>query len=563
MKLTIAKLGLAACGLALCLLNPLSVKGQEYPFFKNGDGRVTFLRDANPGGNYLQEECPVKLGDKTALLDIPTFKIQGQLWDLVGELVQVYYGKYALGNRLVIPVSAAQIMVLSEMTNVPGGVAYIEIRRTPNGASQATLTEPEVGSNLDKEKQKHYELVVSSDLFDQIAITSEFGMEIVFRNSPGNGCVVRRAYPGILGKTGEWGWDVPGSPDWSEAFYGQNHDAATNSWLHLKTEPNYSVEAKVTDLAISLGGFMTALRAVNPDAAAKLDAAMNGGKVLTARPEQGLAAMREAAHNVANALDTGKPLPEDVRKSAAQAVEQARTDSPKMKEMAERLDKVLKLGGDVNSLGMKFVNVPGTSVKFCIWDVRVQDYRAYAEANAGADASWKNPGFAQGDTHPVVKVSWNDAKAFCDWLSRKEGKTYRLPTDAEWSVAVGLQGESGSSPAEKDGKIEGVYPWGAQWPPPNGAGNYAAGLGVDNFANTSPVGSFAANQFGLYDMGGNVWQWCEDWYDSDQRYRVLRGASWYYIDPGRLLSSCRGINTPGDRYSFIGFRVVLGGASSR
>jgi hypothetical protein len=229
----------------------------------------------------------------------------------------------------------------------------------------------------------------------------------------------------------------------------------------------------------------------------------------------------------------------------------------------------------VNSLGMKFVAVPGTEVMFCIWDVRVQDYRAYADANSGVDEKWKVPGFTQSDIHPVVNVNWNDAKAFCAWLSRKEGKTYRLPTDAEWSVAVGLGEESGGTPKEKDAKIKGLYPWATQWPPPSGAGNYrdvtcerklvygsrnTEGYD-DGYAETSPVGSFAANQFGLYDMGGNVLQWCEDWYDGEQKNRVTRSGSWHNLDPAWLLSSYRSGPTPDARLSTDGFRVVLVGGN--
>ena len=224
-----------------------------------------------------------------------------------------------------------------------------------------------------------------------------------------------------------------------------------------------------------------------------------------------------------------------------------------------------------NTLGMKFVPVKGTEVAFCIWETRVKDYAAFAAANAGVVESWKKPfgdKFKQADTHPVVNVSWEDANAFCEWLTKKElaegkikqGQKYRLPTDAEWSVAVGLGKEKGNTPKEKDRGIKGVYPWGKEWPPPKGVGNYDEYLNVDNYEYTSPVGSFAANKLGLHDMGGNVLEWCEDWYDPEEKAnRVLRGASWSFVNPVGLLSSCRHYYTPGQRWSNFGFRCVLVG----
>ena len=225
-----------------------------------------------------------------------------------------------------------------------------------------------------------------------------------------------------------------------------------------------------------------------------------------------------------------------------------------------------------NTLGMKFVPVKGTDVQFCIWETRVKDYAAYAAANAGVNARWKKPfgdRFKQADTHPVVNVNWNDANAFCAWLTKRElaegkikaGQKYRLPTDAEWSVAVGLGQEKGSSPNEKSRGIKDVYPWGKEWPPPVGAGNYHKILKVDNFEYTSPVGSFAVNKLGLHDMGGNVWEWCEDKYSPTSTYRVLRGASWIIGSPAYLLSSYRFYPTPDIRDVNIGFRCVLVGGS--
>jgi len=257
-----------------------------------------------------------------------------------------------------------------------------------------------------------------------------------------------------------------------------------------------------------------------------------------------------------------------------------------------------------NSLGMKFVPVKDTGVLFCIWDTRVQDFAAFVKAtdydttegmySTHADGqrargnTWEAPGFKQGPTHPVCGVSWEDARAFCKWLTKKERaegrltaeQQYRMPTDAEWSVAVGLGPEKGDTPGQKSGEIKGVYPWGTQWPPPKGAGNYAgeeargdlpAGWNViegynDGYPRTSPVGSFRANQFGLYDMGGNLWQWCEDLYNPGEDGHVLRGASWGNADPGSLLSSFRGGDHPPWRYDDgHGFRCVLvvGASSSR
>ena len=222
----------------------------------------------------------------------------------------------------------------------------------------------------------------------------------------------------------------------------------------------------------------------------------------------------------------------------------------------------------VNTLGMPFVPVKGTDVQFCIWETRVKDYAAYAAANAGVVESWKKPfgdKFKQTDTHPVVKVSWHDANAFCAWLTKKElaegkikaGQKYRLPTDAEWSVAVGLGKEEGNTPEEKQMGIKDVYPWGKELPPPVEAGNYNKSLKVDKFEYTAPVGSFAANKLGLHDMGGNVWEWCEDKYSPTSTRRVLRGASWGIFYRDYLLSSYRYGGAPADRDYDVGFRCVL------
>jgi formylglycine-generating enzyme required for sulfatase activity len=194
----------------------------------------------------------------------------------------------------------------------------------------------------------------------------------------------------------------------------------------------------------------------------------------------------------------------------------------------------------------------------------VQDYAAFVKET---QRDWPEVDFAQGPTHPAVNVSWEDAHAFCAWLTFREFGTskvgapvrYRLPIDYEWSCAVGLGRleKVAGTPAAKSGKVKDVYPWGTQWPPPKGAGNYLPSVGVDNFEKTSPVGSFAANAYGLYDMGGNVWQWCEDRWKKDD-FRALRGGSWFNFDAPSLLSSARINRDKTERYDeTCGFRCVL------
>lgn len=253
-----------------------------------------------------------------------------------------------------------------------------------------------------------------------------------------------------------------------------------------------------------------------------------------------------------------------------------------------------------NSLGMIF-SVTKSNVWFCIWETRVRDYQVFAEANKRFDNTaemwvlrntgwaclpgfnWRNPGFQQTENHPVVGVSWDDAKAFCEWLTLKErreglihsNQTYRLPKDIEWSLANGF----------------GMYPWGDQWPPGKTAGNFAGREArdqdwpetnqvmegwVDAFPRTAPVGSYQANWYGLYDLAGNVNEWCEDWYNKDLNWtslrnkyphlnndfggfqmRVVRGGSWCSIARESLYTLCRDAGTPDLRYSHTGFRCVL------
>jgi serine/threonine protein kinase len=217
-----------------------------------------------------------------------------------------------------------------------------------------------------------------------------------------------------------------------------------------------------------------------------------------------------------------------------------------------------------NSLGMKFV--PLGDIQISVWETRVQDYEAFCRATG---RHYEPLDFHQTATDPAVKVNWFDAMAFCKWLTEKEHdenliedrQAYRLPTDLEWSMAVGLVNESGATPEIRDGKIKNEFPWGKQWPPPNGAGNYTAARAGRRGA-TMPVGSFKPNSLGLYDLGGNVWEWCLDTYKggssaTSRDWGVLRGGSWATSNRLEMQSSYRNVVDRNDRDVIYGFRCVL------
>jgi formylglycine-generating enzyme required for sulfatase activity len=186
-------------------------------------------------------------------------------------------------------------------------------------------------------------------------------------------------------------------------------------------------------------------------------------------------------------------------------------------------------------------------------------YEMFAPSHSAKRAPWAN------EKHPVIYVSWNDALAFCQWLSRREGRTYRLPTEAEWEFSA--RGEDGR-----------IFPWGS-WSAVGHFANFADARTSfpwrdpaidDGFAETAPVGSFprGASPFGIEDLSGNAYEWCMDSYEpykgklianphtaENGRQRVYRGGSWK-SRMSSLRATARAFNEPGYLGNDVGFRVV-------
>lgn len=210
-----------------------------------------------------------------------------------------------------------------------------------------------------------------------------------------------------------------------------------------------------------------------------------------------------------------------------------------------------EMGGEGNDDGKPIHSVSVSDFSICKYEVTVEQYRAFCEVTGRYMP--ESPSWGWNDKHPIVNVNYDDATAYCNWLSEKTGKDYRLPTEAEWEYAArgGKRGNKTSYSGSDD--LDEV-------------GWYADNSGGQVFT----VGRKRPNELGLYDMTGNVWEQCKDWYDSDYyksspssnpkgpsggSYRVLRGGSWYHNSTNCRVAY-RFIFTPGYRNFNIGFRVV-------
>lgn len=182
------------------------------------------------------------------------------------------------------------------------------------------------------------------------------------------------------------------------------------------------------------------------------------------------------------------------------------------------------------------------------------------------DNYWGNTGFPQTNQDPVVCVTWNDAYNYIQWLNKKDGRNYRLLTEAEWEYAA------------RSGGKEYRYSWGNGKPSGNVADESArevfSDLEVwegyrDGYAFTAPVGSFSPNDLGIYDMSGNAYEWVADWYEKDYYAhspknnpaggktgvkKMIRGGAWDLL-PDTARTSNRYWNEPSGRAVCIGFRL--------
>jgi eukaryotic-like serine/threonine-protein kinase len=228
---------------------------------------------------------------------------------------------------------------------------------------------------------------------------------------------------------------------------------------------------------------------------------------------------------------------------------------------------------------LKFIPL-GPDLMVSIWETRVMDYDRFVKETKRLPP--RAPDFKQEPNHPVVNVSRKDAQEFCEWLTQRERAEeyiaethlYRLPTDLEWSLMAGLKEEPGISPSVRDTHKSRFYPWGVALPSKNVVGNFAnfskslipGGFTAktifdyeDGYAYTAPVGSFAPNALGIFDLSGNVQEWVEDDYSKlgQGTLGVLRGGGWNTYQSDNLLTGWRNPVPVTYQDDMYGFRVVL------
>ena len=212
-------------------------------------------------------------------------------------------------------------------------------------------------------------------------------------------------------------------------------------------------------------------------------------------------------------------------------------------------DLTVKIGDDME---MRFVLVQPMNLLVGKYEVTNGQYRKFKPQH---DSGEHNGRTLNGKNQPVVNVSWNDAVAFCAWMSKQHGEIdgkkykFRLPTEKEWITFAACGQEL-------------VYPWGNEWPPPAtwnyfGMENQAVGAKVersDKFQVSAPVRKSGVNDWRLYGTGGNVWEWTSD--KEGENSRIFKGGSWSdYIQMFMRLDR-QSSYEPNYRYINLGFRVV-------
>jgi len=196
------------------------------------------------------------------------------------------------------------------------------------------------------------------------------------------------------------------------------------------------------------------------------------------------------------------------------------------------IDYEFEMGKYPVTVGEYMTFVEDTKTHYPEWLEKNNEYNL----ETGIDKHYED--INQNAKAPIVGISWEDAVAYCGWLSEKTNHNYRLPTEAEWEYACRAGTTTKWSFGDDENELD-KYAW----------------YNSNSKGSAQEIGQKKPNNWKLFDMHGNVWEWCEDWYDEEEKKKVLRGGSWNYV-ANIARSACRGSWTPTGRSVDGGFRLL-------
>jgi formylglycine-generating enzyme len=248
-------------------------------------------------------------------------------------------------------------------------------------------------------------------------------------------------------------------------------------------------------------------------------------------------------------LDPRKPFEESLARQTNTVTTAAMTETDRGRILS------LKLSDSVTILFVWIEPLKLWAGQYEITNLQFRQFRARHDSRSAGAVSLND------DEQPAVNVNWNDAIGFCNWLNRHHAGAFppgfyaRLPTSTEWDVLA----RCGTSR---------TFPWGDQWPPDRGnyfdesARTEDPSVRVikgydDGYPAACPVTDSGVNEWNLYGMGGNAWEWCSDWFDSHKQYKRRKGGAWDSDRKENLTIDSVGFDRPDAAYETIGFRIIL------
>lgn len=369
---------------------------------------------------------------------------------------------------------------------------------------------------------------------------------------------------GVGGNVWEWTSDPYDETDkyrvyrggsWADAepLFMKNSRRSYNPKNYKGLTVGFRVVAEVADMtpeekAVAAEALRKKTEAAAAAAAAKAEAdrvaaenAKEQASALMAEQERAKTEKREMAKNELEKLLAGRRFDEASAHLEAYASEFGKDEFFKKNQELVKNIKILSMADDAR---MEFMWIETLGVWVGKYEVSNKQYKLCNKEHSSGTFKDEN---MDGDAQPAVLVSYEDAETFCKWMTdrygQKAGGEFRLPTESEWE-AFALCGR------QRD------FPWGNEWPPAKGNFGLIEGY-EDGYLVSCPITESGDNEWGLFGVGGNVWEWCQGSLDGAGQFHVFRGGAWNLNKPDSLRIANRSGDAADTRSSYVGFRVVL------